>query len=308
MKKRFIATILVGTLVVSTLSGCGNSSQETVETMAQTETNTVETDAEKTDTETEDILETATDNESAQEEQAQNDETIDDEPELAEEEFNEEQAFNKIAEMFNARNELFAQGSLSVDLNFLCAAEAYRKYQDIVAEGDIPLVTKDGIDCNEWGEDFGGAPWLCTVTMSNYFYNYVNNNTGYYSIEKYVQERTFDEILNDLGIGKYENVDDTNSALMMNAVSLIEYLLQNIDTLEYGELLEGDEITTKWIEVSGNPVYYQLPLLIDGEYSHLDAVYDEDGNLLNVVADEVADGNEKYRLNCADEITQLYYE
>ncbi len=54
MKKKFIATILAGTLVISALSGCGNSSQETVETVTQSEETTIETDAEKTDTEAED--------------------------------------------------------------------------------------------------------------------------------------------------------------------------------------------------------------------------------------------------------------
>ena len=311
MKKKIIATILVGTLVVSALSGCGNSSQETVETVAQTETNTVETDAENTDTETEDALETTTDNESAQEEQAQNDETIDDEPELAEEEFNEEQAFNKIAEMFNARNELFAQGSLSVDLNFLFGTEWDQKYDGlIIAYGVIPLVTKDGIDCDNWSEGWENGPWVCVTTTLNYFYNYVNNDTGYYSLEKYVQEHTSDEIYNELGIGSRKNgvAIDTNSVLMYNSVCLIEYLLNNMDTLEAGELLEGDAITVKWTEINGIPVYYQLPLLINGEYSHLDAVYDVNGNLLNIISDEVADNDDSYWLHCADEIEQLYSE
>ena len=51
MKKKFIATILVGTLVVGALSGCGNSTQETVVTTAQTEeTTTVTADTETEDT------------------------------------------------------------------------------------------------------------------------------------------------------------------------------------------------------------------------------------------------------------------
>lgn len=311
MKKKIIATILVGTLVVSALSGCGNSSQETVETVAQTETNTVETDAENTDTETEDALETTTDNESAQEEQEQNDETTDDESELAEEEFNEEQAFNKIAEMFNARNELFAQGSLSVDLNFLFGTQAEQKFDGlIIAYGDIPLVTKDDIDCDNWSEGWENGPWVCVVTTLNYFYNYVNNDTGYYSLEQYVQEHTSDEIYNELGIGSRQNGVALSGCdtLMYSAVWILEYLLNNLDSLEAGELLEGDAITTEWTEVSNIPVYYQLPLLINGEYSHLDALYDKDGNLLNVVYDEVAENDSNYWLNCADEITQLYYE
>ena len=310
MKKKIIATILVGTLVVSALSGCGNSSQETVETVTQTETNTVETDSENTDTETEDALETTTDNESAQEEQAQNDETIDDESELAEEEFNEEQAFNKIAEMFNARKELFNQGSLSVDLNFLFAAECDQKYTTVIAEGDIPLVTKDGIDCDNWSDGWENGPWVCNVTTYNYFYNYVNNGTGYYSLEKYVQNRTSDEIYDDLGIGLHKSGEslDANEVLMGNAVYLLEYLLKNMESLEAGELLEGDAMTTEYTEVSGIPVLYQLPLLINGEYSHLDALYVENGNLLNIISNEVADNDDSYWLHCGDELDQLYSE
>lgn len=315
MKKKFIATILTGILVIGALSGCGNSSQETVETVAQTETNTVETDAKKTDTETEDILETATDNESAQEnlsnndEQEQNDETIDVEAELAKEEFNEVQAFNKVVEMFNARNDLFGKGSLSVDLNFLFGTEMNQKFNGlIIAKGDIPLVTKDGIDCNNWDEGWDNGPWVCVVTTLNYFYNYVNNGTGYYSLEEYVQNRTSDEIYDDLGIGSHDNINDTNDTLMYQAIWSIEYLLQNVEALEAGELLEGDTITTQWTEISGVPVYYQLPLLIDGEYSHFDVVYGKDGDMLNIVADEIADGNDEYHLHCAEEIEQLYFE
>ena len=56
MKKKVITTILTGALVISTLSGCGNSSQETEETVTQSKETTVETNAETvaTDTETAD--------------------------------------------------------------------------------------------------------------------------------------------------------------------------------------------------------------------------------------------------------------
>ena len=311
MKKKFIATILVGTLAVSALSGCGNSSQETVETVAQTEATTVETSATNTDAGTEGTLENATDNESVQEAQEQNDETIDVAVEIAKKEFNEEQAFNKIAELFNARNEIFAQGSLSVDLNFLFGTQAEQKFDGlIIAYGDIPLITKDGIDCDNWSDGWENGPWVCVASTLNYFYNYVNNDTGYYSLEQYVQEHTSDEIYNELGIGSRQNGVALSGCdtLMYSAVWIMEYLLNNLDSLEAGELLEGDAITTEWREVSNIPVYYQLPLLINGEYSHLDALYDKDGNLLNIVYDEVAENDNNYWLNCADEITQLYYE
>lgn len=311
MKKKIIATILVGTLVVNALSGCGSSSQETVETVAQTEATTLETSTTNTDAETEGAFEDATNNESVQEEQAQNDETIDVETESSKEEFNEEQAFNKIAELFNARNELFAQGSLSVDLNFLFGTQAEQKFNGlIIAYGDIPLITKDGIDCDNWSDGWENGPWVCVASTLNYFYNYVNNDTGYYSLEQYVQEHTSDEIYNELGIGSRQNGVALSGCdtLMYSAVWTMEYLLKNIDTLEAGNLLVGDTITTEWTEVSGIPVYYQLPLIVDGGYTHLDALYDESGNLLNIVYDDVALNNADLWLNCADEITQLYYE
>lgn len=51
MKKKFIATILIGILVIGTLSGCGNSLQENIETMTQTAETTAENDnAEAEDT------------------------------------------------------------------------------------------------------------------------------------------------------------------------------------------------------------------------------------------------------------------
>ena len=152
--------------------------------------------------------------------------------------------------------------------------------------------------------------WSCVVSILNYFYNYVNNDTGYYSLEQYVQEHISDEIYNELEIGDRQNGVALSGCetLMYSAVWTMEYLLNNLDYLEAGELLEGDAITAEWIEVSNISVYYQLPLLINGEYSHLDALYDESGNLLNIVYDDVALDNADIWLNCAEEIKLLYSE
>lgn len=102
----------------------------------------------------------------------------------------------------------------------------------------------------------------CVVSILNYFYNYVNNDTGYYSLEQYVQEHTSDEIYNELEIGGRQNGVALSGCetLMCSAVWTMEYLLNNLDYLEAGELLEGDAITAEWTEASNISVYYQLSL------------------------------------------------
>ena len=97
----------------------------------------------------------------------------------------------------------------------------------------------------------------------------MNVSPEYYSPEDYIKGHTRQEILDTVGL-----VDDKTS-YMGNALGLLEYLYNNAENLYHGDLLVGDKCTYTAEEI-GVPedVYYQLPLLVNGEYIGFDAVYD----------------------------------
>lgn len=282
MKKKFIVTILVGTLVISALSSCGNSSQETVETVTQSEETTVETDVEavETDTETteteaENTLETVTDNESAQEE----DLSDTDEQEVFEE-FTEEDAMHKLALLFNARNELYLLEDPAI-YNLLIGTErgnlGNRGFNMNVSTSDgISIDASDDYD----KETLVNINDIRQAVIRNYYYNYVNVEQKYYDLYDYIESHTSDEILH----GEHEyswfcDAEDMSNTTMGCVPIALQYLFQNIDNITVGEMVSGDDCT---IEVVGEDVEYEVPILINGEYIGAKLLFDTDGNLLNI--------------------------
>ena len=123
MKKKFIATILVGTLVVGALSGCGNSTQETVVTTAQTEETTTATN----DTEAEDTAK-------AEEEAA---------AKAAEEEADREEEANSYYEVGRAC--LYGLDGQKIDLE-----EAYTNFEKALELGNTDVNFYLGALCYDW--------------------------------------------------------------------------------------------------------------------------------------------------------------
>ena len=293
MKKKFIVTILVCTLVISALSGCGNSSQETVETVTQSEETTVETDAETVatnaetaDTETSDmeatdILEVVTVDESTQE-----DLSNDDEQEKIEE-FTVEDGMHKVAELFNARNAIYKTDDPNI-INLLVSAEdwsyGYKNYPMNVTTSDG--VSIDAVDAPD--EEKNKIMLLRLATVANFYYSYVNEKPEYYDLYDYVQSHNYKEIVNE----EYGMIDgnDSNNVRMENVSPAISYLFDNIDNLTPGEIISGDDCTT---EIFGYEVAYEIPLLVNGEPTGAVSVFNKDGNLLNIVTYDDKEWNEE---------------
>lgn len=295
MKKKVITTILTGALVISTLSGCGNSSQETVETVTQSEETTVETDVENMETDVEiadteasdmeatDILEVVTDDESTQEDLSNDDE----QKEI--EKFTVEDGMDKVAELFNARNAIYTTDDPNI-INLLVSAEDWsygmKNYPMNVTTSDG--VSIDAVDAPD--EEKNKIMLLRLATVANFYYSYVNENPEYYDLYDYVQSHDYEEIVNE----EYGLIDgnDSNNVRMENVSLAISYLFDNIDNLTPGEIISGDDCTT---EIFGFEVAYEIPLLVNGEPTGAVSVFDKDGNLLNIVTyDDKGWNEEKY--------------
>ncbi len=289
MRKKIVVGLLALSVAGSMLAGCGKKEEVAVAVEAAAEESTIA--EENTDVESgEQQPDYVTGDE--KEEGEDTEETVNVKEQLAAEEFNETQAFNKVVQMFNAKLDLFNYGSVNVDLNFLVASETFaeRGYSDSVTGSDgSALTTADGLAIND-------SIFTATSAMQSYFYNYVNVSPEYYSLEDYVKTHTQAEIWD---AARCE--ENGSMGYMSNALGLLEYLYNNAENLYHGELLVGDACT---VDVTSypEPAYYQLPLLVNDEYIGLDAVYDEDGNLMTISSTEDADNNDAYWLNCINEI------
>lgn len=282
MKRKLAMICIISTLAFS-LTACGNSTDAT--TPATNETEEASTEEVAT---TEESAANITSTEKSTPEPVEKQT-----PEPTEEpqnEFTKDIAEAKVAELFNARNELFANGKVDTDLNFLVAAETLT--------GGIKLTgitTADGINTDD-------DPDIKIAAICNYFYDYVNNNSGYYDLEEYLTSNASEDILN-----KYcrylGNGGNTNNIIMEETPAIIPYLLENLDNLTFGDLISGEECTAT--PVSDVEVYYEMPILINEEKSGITAVFDEAGNLLNLITLEDEGWSEDNYRDSTDEVLAL---
>ena len=108
-----------------------------------------------------------------------------------------------------------------------------------------------------------------------YYYNYVNNNTGYYSLYNWISEQpSTDYILKTYKISK-EYGTNTNDLLMLEAIGLSAFL-DNCKEIKIIDLVETDKYT-----ISGIKSSYIINLECDG-IKGLFAVFDKNDNLLNI--------------------------
>ena len=119
-----------------------------------------------------------------------------------------------------------------------------------------------------------------------YYYNYINNNTGYYSIEKWIknydnQRDLANEAFGYINAGESAN---TNDCIMYEAPALIKWFKQAKSIKGY-DFTETDEYT-----ISGIKSSYIIKLNVDGDKT-CTAVFDKDDNLLNICTGELFDEN-----------------
>lgn len=283
MKRKLAMICIISTLAFS-LTACGNSTDAT--TPATNETEEASTEEVAT---TEESAANITSTEKSTPEPVEKQT-----PEPTEEpknEFTKDIAEAKVAELFNARNDLFKNGKVDTDLNFLVAAETL--------SGGIKLTgitTADAVNTDEHAE----AKW---ATVANYFYDYVNNESGYYNLGEYLTSHTYDEII-DRFFSKLRNESvDTDIVTMLEAPGVLPYLLENLDNLSFGDLVSGEDCTAK--PVSGIEVYYEMAILLNGEKCGVTAVFDKSGMILNLITvDEDGWTDDNYK-DSVDEVLAL---
>lgn len=277
--KKLITTLLIGGLMLS-MSACGNK--------ADTEAaNITEAVVEETATEVPTVEPTEAPVPEPTEEPS---------PEPTEEpieEFTVEEGMNKVVQLINARNDLILNGNYHVEHHFLYGAETISAG---FSHAEHNLVTADGVSLQELTSENG---YIRAAVVANYFYDYANNNSGYYNFSDYVKSHTVEEILSIWGGIPSEDAS-TNISIMFEAPGVLEYLLINIETLDHAEMLIGESCTAD--PVSGIEVYYQIPLTINGETFGVDAVFDKEGNILNIVTDEEDGWSADNYGDCIDEI------
>lgn len=284
MKKIVIATILLSGLIFGT-TACGS----TVDVSTDVANETVQEEVAEVEENEEPIESTPTPTEEPTTEPVE--EQTPEPTEEPTEEFTKDIAEAKVADLFNARNELFANGKVDTDLNFLVAAETLSGGTELTG-----IATSDAINTDEKAE----VKW---ATVANYFYDYINNNSGYYDLGEYLTSHTYDEII-DRYFSKLRNESvDTDNVVMLEAPGVLPYLLENLDNLSFGDLISGEECTA--VPVSDVDVYYEMPILINGEKCGVTAVFDEAGNLLNLITvDEDGWTDDNYR-DSTDEVLAL---
>jgi len=110
---------------------------------------------------------------------------------------------------------------------------------------------------------------------ATYYYNYVNNNTGYYDFFDWISEQpSTDYILKTYKISK-EYGTDTNDLLMLEAIRVSAFL-DNCKEIKIIDLVETDKYT-----ISGIKSSYIINLECDG-IKGLFAIFDKNDNLLNI--------------------------
>lgn len=283
MKRKLAMICIISTLAFS-LTACGNSTDATTPATNETE----EASTEEVATTEESVANiTSTEKSTPEPVEKQTPEPT----EEPTEEFTKDIAEAKVADLFNARNELFANGKVDTDLNFLVAAETLSGGTELTG-----IATSDAINTDEKAE----VKW---ATVANYFYDYINNNSGYYDLGEYLTSHTYDEII-DRYFSKLRNESvDTDNVVMLEAPGVLPYLLENLDNLSFGDLISGEECTAA--PVSDVDVYYEMPILINGEKCGVTAVFDEAGNLLNLITvDEDGWTDDNYR-DSTDEVLAL---
>lgn len=123
------------------------------------------------------------------------------------------------------------------------------------------VITKDG---KELPSNFEGYN-----IIANYFYNYVNNDTGYYLLHNWTTEQESWESFNIM-----DEEGSTLKSLMLEAAG-ISYWLSTCEKIDGINVEENNSYN-----ISGINSSYIINLNCDG--IDISAIFDEDGNLLNI--------------------------
>ncbi len=254
--KKIVTVLAVATMLMSSLSACGKTEDTTTDKPA---------------------AEASVETEQTSEAEAAGTETVAETEAVAATEENTEGEDNRLEEgmakvytLIDAYNDLLSQHKYAEDL-----LQADVETIDDAELGNLGFVTADG---NEIQTVFGYYSVLIT-----YYYDYVNNGIKYgdgYS--------DFSELASQIPdaksiMEKYGFVDegdnDTNEIILVEAIRVASFLasceaVHGTDLVETTEYVMGDYTSA-----------YAIPLNCDGN-TGLTAVFDADGNLMNICSSD----------------------
>lgn len=280
MKAKIIATVLMASMLLGIMSGCGTNNKTEVVSQTQEETQ-VETD---TETEVENVEENIIEEIEDVKEETIKEEILEEE---IIEEFTYEVAMEKVTRLLNAYIDITNYDN---DINYSCINRA--EHSSVNDGFVIESLTSDGfsLNMNEEGSiDFKNA-LACHNVYFTYLYDYVNNNGAVYDFAEYISSHTLDELLYNHHEKDYiDNVISSDNYLyneftMFHAAKLVPWIVKY--THDNETFLELKDLVTEGFlvpEISGIPVAYQYDLYFGEDFSGLKVVFDADGNMLNIV-------------------------
>lgn len=259
-KKRVVA-IAVSTMLLFALTACGkdkatdnNPSTITVDVIESTVENTVE-DTTNVNTETtvvETVEETTVESSSDGVEIGDN--------------FNDnrlDEGMAKIYKGLQAYNDLVSHGGTLNEM----LQDLTENLETVKYDLDHP-VTKDGLPIQSSMGVYGA--------ILNYYWNYINEDSGYYDIGEWISNQENDDSLFSNKICNWEKDATTNDECLIEFIGVMNFMNQ-CDQIVGTDVIKADENTPMQYL---NPSYY-IPLNCDGN-TYFIAVFDADGNLLNV--------------------------
>lgn len=263
--KRIISLVVMVIMLLSVVTACGQNVENSPAEQEPTEI--------ISDTASEMISEDVSDMTSAESETNKAEDTIEEITEPETFELTEEFAIEKINKSYDALLEILkAQNNL--EYNIVNALETWGigEFTDVS--------TKDGYQLKH--ED-STITLVCLGMYSRYFYDYVNNDTGYYSFIDYISSHNLEE----LTICDKEVIDDgaydTNVYAMNNCLWLTTIFSQ--PELTVSNITDNITVNHKTITIPGKEkveAKFQCDIMFGGEESGFKVLFDENGNMLNI--------------------------
>lgn len=249
--KKIVTVLAVATMLMSSLSACGKTEDTTTDKPAAEAS--VETEQTSEAAGTESVAET--------EAVAATEENTEGEDNRLEE------GMTKVYTLIDAYNDLLSQHKYAEDL-----LQADVESLDDAELGNLGLTTADGNEI----QTVGG--YYCV--LSKYYFDYVNNGIkygdGYSDFNELAKQLpSEDEAKKMYGMTN----DDTNDVIMEEAAGVLPFLasceaVHGTDLVETTEYVMGDYTSA-----------YAIPLNCDGN-TGLTAVFDADGNLMNICSSD----------------------
>ncbi len=252
--KKIVTVLAVATMLMSSLSACGKTEDTTTDKPAAEAS--VETEQTSEAGGTESVAET--------EAVAATEENTEGEDNRLEE------GMTKVYTLIDAYNDLLSQHKYAEDL-----LQADVESLDDAELGNLGLVTADG---NEIQTVFGYYSVLIT-----YYFDYANNGIKYgdgYSDFSELSAKIPDlkSIMTKYGFTD-EGDNDTNEIILVEAIRVLPFLA-SCEAVHGTDLVE----TTEYV-MSDYTSAYAIPLNCDGN-TGLTAVFDADGNLMNICSSD----------------------